>query len=91
MPINNKLKIAVCDDNPIDCIEIINQSKKILQEEKISHSIAAYNNAKVLLADIQKGVSFQILLLDVMMDEMDGMTLARELRKMRSKAAIVFI
>ena len=91
MPINNKLKIAVCDDNPIDCIEIINQSKKILQEEKISHSIAAYNNAKVLLADIQKGVSFQILLLDVMMDEMDGMTLARELRKMRCKAAIVFI
>lgn len=91
MPTNNQLKIAVCDDNTLDCIEIINQSKKILEEEKISHSIAAYNNAKALLADIQKGETFQILLLDVMLNEMDGITLAKELRKMRNKAAIVFI
>lgn len=91
MPINNKLKIAVCDDDRKDCIEIINKSKKILQEEKISHSIAAYDNAKVLLADIQNGVTFHILLLDVMMDEMDGMELARELRKMKNNAAIIFI
>lgn len=91
MPADNKLKIAVCDDDRKDCIEIINNSKKILQEEKISHSIAAYDNAKVLLSDIQNGVIFHILLLDVMMDEMDGMELARELRKMRNNAAIIFI
>ena len=91
MPTNNKLKIAVCDDDRRDCIEIINQTKKVLQEEKIFHSITAYDNAKALLADIQKGVVFQILLLDVVMDEMDGMELARELRKMRNNAAIIFI
>lgn len=91
MSMDYKIKIAVCDDEQRDCIEIVGMTKKILQEEKISHSIAAYDNAKALLADIQNGVQFQILLLDVLMDEMDGMELATELRKLQNNAAIIFI
>ena len=91
MPIDYKVKLAVCDDERRDCIEISSMAKKILREANISHSISAYDNAKALLADIQNGIQFQILLLDVMMDEMDGMELAAELRKLENKAAIIFI
>lgn len=91
MAIEYKIRIAVCDDEPRDCIEIAGMAKHILQKENIPYTITAYDNAKALLGDIRNGVRFQILLLDVLMDEMDGLELARELRKLDNKAAIVFI
>ena len=91
MPSNYKIRIAVCDDERKACIEISSMAKKILQEENIPYSISVYENASGLLKDIQNGVSFQIFLLDVLMDEMDGIELAAELRKQKNKAAIIFI
>lgn len=91
MSVNNRIRIAVCDDVKKDCIEIVGLTKKILGRANISHSISAYESAKELLSDIQKGVDFQLLLLDVLMDEMDGMELAKELRRQNNKAAIIFV
>ena len=91
MAIDNKIRIAVCDDVKKDCIEIMGMTKKVLQEAKISHNISAYGNAKELLADIQNGVQFHLLLLDVMMDEMNGIEFAAELRKQENTTAIIFI
>lgn len=91
MAVDYKIKIAVCDDEQRDCIEIVGMAKQILQKENIPYTITAYDNAKALLGDIRNGIRFQILLLDVLMDEMDGLELARELRKLDKKAAIVFV
>ena len=91
MSVNNRIRIAVCDDEKKDCIEIVGLTQKILKHANISHSIFAYESAKELLEDIQKGVDFHLLLLDVLMDEMDGMELAAELRRQENKAAIIFI
>ena len=86
-----KIRIAVCDDEKKDCIEIVSMVMSILQKECISYTVTAYDHAKELLDDIKNGDLFQILILDVLMDEMDGMELARELRKLEINAAIVFV
>ena len=91
MPTDSELKIAVCDDIEKDRIQIINMTKGILQDMQVSCSIVGYKDGPSLLADIQNGSKFHIMLLDVMMDEMDGMELAAELRKQGNRTAIIFI
>lgn len=91
MPTENELKIAVVDDIENDRIQNVTMTERILQEANIPHSISGYENARALLTAIQNGAKFQLLLLDVVMNEMDGMALAEELRRQRNKADIVFI
>lgn len=86
-----KLRIAVCDDTSADRAKVTGMTTQILQEVDIACSISEYENGKALLADIRSGVPFHILLLDVVMDELNGMELAAELRKQQDKTAIIFI
>lgn len=62
-----------------------------MRTEEIPAEIACFASARALLHAIQTGRAFQILLLDVMMEGMDGMELAAALRAGQEEAAIVFI
>lgn len=85
------LSIAVCDDASTDCTCIANMTEQILRSKNVMHRIAEFKSAQELLEAIQNGTQFQILVLDVMMDEMDGMELAALLRQQKNQAAIIFI
>lgn len=85
------LQIAVCDDEAADRMQIAERVEKIMQEENLAYSISSYGSGLNLLTAIQKGERFNLLLLDVMMDELGGMELAAALRKMGEDTAIIFI
>lgn len=93
MPENSDpiLHIAVCDDEAADRIQIAGKAEKIMQEEELSCTVSSYESGSDLLAAIQHGERFHMLLLDVMMDELGGMELAAALRKMGEDTAIIFI
>jgi len=83
--------IAICDDE-LHSLKRISQSvKDILKEEGIHYCIQEYTMGETLLSDIRNGMQFQLLLLDVMMDSMNGIELASILREQKDKTAIVFI
>ena len=85
------LKLAVCDDEAADRARIEQMAGAILREESIAAEIAGYDSAVALLAAIRAGRAFDVLLLDVMMEGMDGMELAAALRAGHEDAAIIFI
>lgn len=87
---NSQLHIAVCDDEPIDCKQAATLTNEIMQAEGLTCALSTYESAVNLLAAIQGGAQFHILLLDVMMDGLDGMELAAALRKLGNSTAIVF-
>lgn len=91
MPAKSQLNIAVCDDESTDRARIISLAGKILYNANIPYRMVEYESAKTLFAAIQEGIQFQLLILDVMMDEMGGMELAALLREQRNNAAIIFI
>ncbi len=86
-----QLSIAVCDDESADGREIECLTKEILQEEQIGCEISVYEDEAMLLDAIKNGRQFHILLLDVMMDRLDGMHLAAALRRRENDASIIFI
>lgn len=87
----NTLRIAVCDDVEEECAAIVCMTERILREEGIVHSITAYNSAELLMSDIKNTSPYHLLLLDVMMDTVDGISLAAQLRAWGDKSQIVFI
>ena len=91
MSMGTELRIAVVDDMEQDRVQIMEETDAILSRAQITHSIDCYADAEALLDAIQGGRKYPLLLLDVLMDEMDGMALAAELRKEGDPAAIIFI
>lgn len=91
MPTECRLQIAVCDDLEEDRVKTAAMTGEILKDARIRHSVTCFESAKALLEAIAGGAQYSILLLDVMMDEMNGMELARLLRQQQSKTDIIFV
>ncbi len=85
------MKIAVCDDQPDDLKQIADMTASVAAQEKIACELTLYESGRELLDVIERGESFHILLLDVMMPGMDGMQLAAALRAMQDSTSIIFI
>ena len=88
---NPQLQIAVCDDEAIDRQQAADLTREIMKAEGLVCDLSAYESGAALLAAIQGGAQFHILLLDVMMDGLDGMELAAALRELGDSTAIIFI
>ncbi len=88
---DGELQIAICDDDYMSLEKNVLMTEKILNEAGVTYCIQKFDNAKNLLDTIQKGAKYHIFLLDVLMNEMDGMELAAELRKQTNDAEIIFI
>lgn len=90
-PIRQQIHIAVCDDDYADREQAVRMTREVLRSEDIPCRISAYGESDSLLAAIQGGEQFQILLLDVMMEGLSGMDLAASLRRLGNRTAIIFI
>ena len=86
-----QFQIAVCDDEARDRERIVQMTEDLLQSERIPYSIISFASGRELLSAIQGGDRFHLLLLDVMMEEMDGMELAAAIREQQNRTSIVFI
>lgn len=91
VPTDYQYSIAVCDDEAPDLNQIAGMTEAHFDSQGISCSIHPFPNGTSLLEAIQGGEKFHLLLLDVMMDELDGMELASALRAQKNETSIVFI
>lgn len=88
---NSSVFIAICDDDAKDLNEMETMTRELLEAEKISCVVSKFGDAVSLLTAMESGEKFDILLLDVMMEQLNGMELAASLRGQGSDAAIIFI
>lgn len=84
------IKIAVCDDNYIELSNIVNMIHRFqeLHSEWLI-TIDAFTSSKQLL-NVITTENYHILLLDIIMPEMNGITLGKEIRKKDIKSPIIY-
>lgn len=82
------LWIAVCDDEVMECSRIAKKIGEILVERKISCTIRQFYSGRELL---QSSESFDMIFLDIIMGDMDGMRTAQLVRKKAFDKILVFI
>ena len=86
---NPDYKIAICDDSQADAEYIATLVKEWAKDRIVK--IRTYPSAEAFLFNYAEEKDFDILLLDIEMGKMDGVTMAKAIRQDNESVQIVFI
>lgn len=82
------LSIAICDDQALDCLKFSGKVRDILQEAGVAHNIKQFLSGAALM---ESACSFDLVFLDIKMEQLDGLTTAALMRKRSRPFLLVFI
>lgn len=85
------IQIGFCDDDPSVLDELHELLGSYRAERNADIAPTAFQSPFELLASIEKGARFDILLLDVLMPGENGIEAAREIRQYDSNVKIIFL
>ena len=86
-----KYKIAICDDSAADRAYVTDMVNRWSAAEGHAVQINAFDSAESFLFHYADENDYDILLLDIEMAAMDGVTMAKQLRKDNETVQIIFI
>lgn len=85
------IKVAFCDDD----MSVLNELKELLDQYRTKYNqeikYVAFHSSLELLAEIEKGVRYDILFLDVIMPNENGIGIAKEIRQYDNVIKIIFL
>lgn len=85
------IKVAFCDDD----ISVVEELKELLSQYRIKRKqeieYASFYSSLELLTNIEKGARYDILFLDVILPNENGIDIAREVRQYDSVVKIIFL
>ena len=84
-------KIAICDDNNTDSQYIANLVSLWAKQQNILVKADTFPSAEAFLFHYTEHKDYDILLLDIEMGQMDGVTMAKSIRKENETVQIIFI
>lgn len=84
-------RIAVCDDNPIDAAYVEKLLNIWAHERGIYVSVETFPSAEAFLFCYEEDKAFDFLLLDIEMGAMDGVALAKRVRREDEALQLIFI
>lgn len=86
-----KYKIAICDDADADRRYVSDMVKSWAAHDGHTVHTDTFSSAESFLFHYAEESDYDILLLDIEMDAMDGVTMAKQLRKENDTVQIIFI
>ena len=84
-------KIAICDDSKEDTGYVAGLLKKWSAQRQMAVQAECFPSAENFLFQYAEDKNYDILLLDIEMGQMDGVTMARQIRRDNETVQIVFI
>ncbi|MCT4687273.1 LytR/AlgR family response regulator transcription factor [Vallitalea sp.] len=85
-------KVAICDDELIVAEKIAYMARAILEEMTEDYSIDIFTKGEEIINRLkEESTTYHIILLDIIMDGIDGINVATELRENGINTTIVFI
>ncbi len=85
------MRIAICDDDSVDTQFVHDIVENWANDRKLNTEIKIFSSAESFLFHYADHKEYDILLLDVEMGKMDGVTMAKQVRKDNATVQIVFI
>lgn len=83
-------RVAVWDDNSMDLEALCVLAEAALREKGVEHSIDRFTSMEGLLAAIEAGPAYHLMLLDILCNGPEGITLAERLRERGVQSSIIF-
>ena len=83
------ITIGICDDNEIELMILNNFIVKYFDEKQLDYHIHSFKSGKELLSFYEKH-NLDLLLLDIYMDDINGIESGKSIRSLDSKVEIIF-
>lgn len=85
------LQVAICDDEQFYRTKIKSLLEKYFHKHNLQYTIHSFLSGEEFLQQCENSVKFDIVFLDINMDEIDGIQTARRIRSFHSDTYIVFV
>ncbi|WP_022758946.1 LytR/AlgR family response regulator transcription factor [Butyrivibrio fibrisolvens] len=85
------MKIAVCDDDKMDIVRLKKLIHAYDSDNNIGFSVSEYGSGSELLNAVKNGEDADIIFLDINMDDMDGLSVAKKIREHMDDVPIVLV
>jgi DNA-binding LytR/AlgR family response regulator len=85
------IKIAICDDEEIITGQIDNIIHEICGKEDIKFDTDVFFSGNGLEHEIAKGTKYDLIYLDIQMDNGDGIATAKNIRKMDENVLLIYV
>lgn len=85
------LKVAICDDETAVVSQVEKLISDICSEEGISVKIQTFYNGSELAEKVMDGECFDIICMDIQMDEGDGISAAENIRQADDEVILIYI
>lgn len=83
------IKFAICDDEPLMAQELADYLAKYMEERSITvYDLSSFSNGCALLESVG---GFDVIFLDIQMEQPDGMETARLLRQQGNHSLLIFV
>lgn len=82
------ISIAVCDDEILECSALAKKIKSICENLNTEVSVKEFYHANDMAVSDD---NFDLIFLDILMPEINGMEVAKQIRKSKTKSKIVFV
>lgn len=85
------LRIAYCDDEPVQAIYLRESLDAWAARTGNAYDLSVFSSARAFLFEHRDQFPFDLLLLDIEMEGLDGMALSRRIRKIDAKIPVAFL
>lgn len=85
------IEIGICDDSTEQGKALNNVIEKYMKNTQTVYQCMRFENSKALLYEIQDGHSFDLLLLDIEMPELNGIELTEQIKTLLPDVLIIFV
>lgn len=85
------MQIAICDNNSDERKKIITLLQQYFFDKSFRYEFIQYENGITLIDDFEDGIFFDIVVLDIYMNDLLGINVAKKLRSLRYNGDIIFI
>lgn len=83
--------VAICEDESVFRNTQEKICRDIFEKLNIEYHISLFESSEEFYAAFSKGTRYDLILLDIIMDEISGVELARKIREHDGDAAIIFV
>lgn len=85
------MKIAVCEDEKIYSDLLCSQIEKFFSEHGSNADISVFNDGAPLIESVKSGAGYDIIFLDIQLENSDGMETAAAVRTTDRNSVIIFV
>lgn len=85
------MRLAVCEDNQLHREIFLFMLNRYATEKSMSFEISPYRNGMNFIYDMEEGAYFDIVFLDIYMEDILGIDIARQLRTTGYRGSIIFL